>query len=219
MKHELEIQIIEGFLKQWFLDAFIQGAPIDAYPILPEEESFISKADQRRQNEFSTGRWLSRQGLHFFGFEDYPVKIGLLREPVWPESILGSISHDGEVCAVVLVRKDLHGICGVGVDLVKISSRLKNMSDLTSIFMTSQSELEAMNSINISIDPAVLLFSIKESVIKALRYKLDSFIDMRDIEIYESGRLQYKLLGNSIHGNIFVAKTNNYLLTAANALI
>jgi len=69
-----------------------------------------------------------------------------------------------------------------------------------------------------SIDPAVLLFSIKESVIKALRYKLDSFIDMRDIEIYKSGRLQYKLLGNSIHGNIFVAKTNNYLLTAANAL-
>ena len=167
MKLELEIQIIEGFLKQWFLGAFVQGAPIDAYPILPEEESFISKAVQRRQNEFSTGRWISRQGLHFFGFEDYPVKIGLLREPVWPESILGSISHDGEVCAVVLAQKDLHGICGIGVDLVKISSRLKNMSDLTSIFMTRQSELEAMNSINISMDPAVLLFSIKESVIKA----------------------------------------------------
>jgi 4'-phosphopantetheinyl transferase EntD len=219
MKLELEIQIIEGFLKQWFLDAFIQGAPIAAYPILPEEESFISKAVQRRRNEFSTGRWLSRRGLHFFGFENYPVKIGLLREPVWPDSILGSISHDGEVCTVVLARKDLHGICGIGVDLVEISSRLKNMSDLTSIFMTSQSELEAMNSINISIDPAVLLFSIKESVIKALRYKLDSFIDMRDIEIYKSGRLQYKLRENSIRGNIFVAKTNNYLLTAANALI
>jgi hypothetical protein len=52
MKLELEIQIIEGFLKQWFLDAFIQGAPIDAYPILPEEESFISKAVKRRQHEF-----------------------------------------------------------------------------------------------------------------------------------------------------------------------
>ena len=219
MNVNLEIQIIESWLRQWFDNAFIQGAQIDLYPILLEEKVFINQAIQKRKNEFSTGRWLSRKGLHFFGFEDYPVRIGKLREPLWPESIIGSISHDGEICVVVLTQKNLNCVCGVGVDLVHLSSRVNNMSDLRSIFMHHNSELEALDLINISIDPALLLFSIKESVIKALHYKLDSFIDMRDIEIYQSGQLQYKLLGHSIRGNIFVTRTNNYLLTAANALI
>jgi len=214
-----EIEEIEDSLNHWFPNAFIRSAEINQYPILPQEQDLVSKAVLRRRNEFATGRWLSRQGLRFFGLPDAPIHIGELRNPLWPESVIGTISHDGELCAVAIHQKDASGISGIGLDLVAMSARLDKMEDLLPVFMLHEGELQAIQNVNISIDPAVVLFSVKESVIKALSSVLEAFVDMREIEIHYSDRLQYKLFGRSVVGDIFVARTDCYLLTAANAFI
>lgn len=210
-----EVEHIESCLGQWFPHAFTRAAQIMAHPMLPAEQALVANAIRSRQQEFSTGRWLARQGLQHFGLSQVPILMGRLRNPLWPESMLGTITHDAGLCAVALVRKDALGYAGIGIDLVAWSVRTEKMYDLLPIFLTRPEELAVMQRCDICVDPALLLFSIKESVIKALSFYLKDFVDMREVEIHFSDRLQFKISGCLIAGDIFFAATDHYLLTAA----
>jgi len=211
-----DIEQIESRLKQWFpSQAFIKATKIQAYPILPEEQALVANAVSSRQQEFASGRWLARQGLQLFGLPDQPINIGRLRNPLWPASVIGTLSHDGELCAVVLMQKHRHNEAGIGIDLLSLSRKTGNMDELAPMFMADTDELGAMAAFNVAVDPALLLFSVKESVIKALSFQLNDFIDMRAIEICCADKLSVKLFGATINADIFAAITANYLVTAA----
>ncbi|MDP1771716.1 MAG: 4'-phosphopantetheinyl transferase superfamily protein [Methylobacter sp.] len=216
-----DIEQIEHSLKQWFLpgQAFVKAAKIQDYPILPEEQALVAKAVSSRQHEFATGRWLSRQGLQSFGLPDEPIKMGRLRNPLWPKSVSGTISHDGKLCAVVLMQKHQHSEAGIGIDLVSLPQRAGRMDELTPMFLANADELSAMAAFNLAVDPALLLFSIKESVVKAMSFKLDDFIDMRAIEIHHSDKMRFSISGNAICADITAATTGNYLVTAVRGLV
>jgi 4'-phosphopantetheinyl transferase EntD len=210
-----DIGQIERSLKQWFSSqAFIKAAKIQGYPILPEEQALVANAVSSRQQEFATGRWLSRQGLQSFGLPDWPIKMGRLRNPLWPESVSGTISHDGELCAVVLMQEQPCNEAGIGIDLISLAQRTGRMDELAPMFMANADELSAMAAFNLAVDPALLLFSVKESVVKAMSFQLDDFIDMRAIEIHHSDTLRFKISGNFVSADIFAATTGNYLVTA-----
>jgi enterobactin synthetase component D len=210
-----DIEQIERSLKQWFSSqAFIKAARIQDYPILPEEQALVANAVSSRQHEFATGRWLSRQGLQSFGLPDRPIKMGRLRNPLWPESVTGTISHDGELCAVVLMQEQLRNEAGIGIDLVSLPQRTGRMDELAPMFMANADELSAMAAFNLAVDPALLLFSVKESVVKAMSFQLDDFIDMRAIEIHHSDTLRFSISGNLVSADIVAATTGNYLVTA-----
>jgi 4'-phosphopantetheinyl transferase EntD len=213
-----DIWIIENALKQWFPMAFVRAAQIQSYPMLHEEEALVSRAVASRRNEFSTGRWLARQGLQGLGLADSPIGMGRLRNPLWPSNVIGTISHDGGLCAVALLKKPDNPELGIGLDLVAKAPRTDQMTRLLPMFLTDARELVALSAIETSADRALLLFSIKESVIKSLSYQLTDFIDMREVEVYFTNKLQFKLFGREIDGDIFIATSKNYLLTAANAL-
>lgn len=210
-----DIEQIECSLKQWFPgQAFIKAARIQHYPILPEERALVANAVSSRQHEFATGRWLSRQGLQSWGLPDGPIKMGELRNPLWPESVIGTISHDGELCAVVLMQKHQHSEAGIGIDLVSLPQRAGRMDELAPMFLANADELSAMAAFNIAVDPALLLFSVKESVVKAMSLQLGDFIDMRAIEIHRADKLRFRISGNSVSAEILAATTGNYLVTA-----
>ena len=100
-----EIGQVEHALRGWFpSDTFVKVARIDDYAMLPEEQALVARAVDRRRREFATGRWLSREGLRHFGLPERPIMMGRLRNPLWPESVIGTISHDGDLCAVALRR-------------------------------------------------------------------------------------------------------------------
>lgn len=210
-----EITFITDSLKNWFPNAFVQTAIIKNYPILAEERALVASSVLSRQNEFATGRWLARQGLRSLSFEDTPIGIGRLRNPLWPQAIIGTISHDGDFCAVVLQKKTDSQVLGIGLDLVVLSPRTEQIGPLLSMFLTHEKELDALSTVQTQIEPGLLLFSIKESVIKALSHRLSDFIDMRQVEIYYSDSLKFKLFGSEIQGSIYIANSDNYLLTAA----
>ena len=102
-----DIRVIEGALKQWFPTAFVRAAEIKSYPLLQEEEALVVRAVASRRNEFSTGRWLARQGLQGLGLADSPIGMGRLRNPLWPSNVVGTISHDGDLCAVALLKSQI----------------------------------------------------------------------------------------------------------------
>ncbi len=211
-----EIGKIEDTFKQWFPgQAFIQAAKIQSYPLLVEEQVLVANAVISRQQEFSTGRWLARQGMQEFGLPSTAIKVGKLRNPLWTESIIGSITHDSGYCVVVLMKKQRHGEKGIGIDLVGLAQRAAQIEGLEGMIVANDKELEAVEIFDLKINPALLLFSLKESLLKALTFYLDDFIDLRSIEISCLNKLFVTVCGNTVVADIFAAKSGNYLITTA----
>jgi enterobactin synthetase component D len=210
-----EAGLVERTLSGWFpSETFIKAARVDDHPILPEEQALIARAVDRRRREFATGRWLAREGLRNFGLPDRPILMGRLRNPLWPQCVIGTISHDGDLCAVALRRKGIGPVRGIGMDLVSLSQQVGTTDELASLFMANAGELDSVATLNVPVDPALLLFSLKESVIKAMTSQLDGFIDMRAIEIRTADTFAIHVADRPIQADLFAAVTGAYLVTA-----
>jgi enterobactin synthetase component D len=174
---------IEAILAHWFPPpAFVKAAPIGDHALAPEEAAIVARAVAKRRREFSTGRALAREGLRSIGLPETPIGVGRLHEPLWPADAIGSISHDGEICAVAIMRRSDAGQARFGVDLVTLSERGK-MAKLAPLYVARDAELAAMEAFGLSVDPALLLFSLKESLVKAISAQVGEFLDLRDLEI------------------------------------
>jgi 4'-phosphopantetheinyl transferase EntD len=81
----------------------------------PEERVQVEHAVPARQREFATGRRCARALLQQLGCADQPLLRGKDRLPIWPEGLVGSISHTRAACAVGVARRE--GVAAVGLDL------------------------------------------------------------------------------------------------------
>ncbi len=61
--------------------------------LFPEELALLEKSVEKRRKEFTTGRFCARTALGQLGFPPVPVLPGPKREPVWPDGVVGSITH------------------------------------------------------------------------------------------------------------------------------
>src|SRR5690606_27502272 len=125
--------------------AYTAAGAIDDYDILPDERALIANAVRKRQREFSTGRWLSRRGLRQFGLPDRPILMGRLRNPLFPDGTLGTISHDGAICAVAVMQNSAWTGVGFGIDLIYLPERAGRMGDLAAMYIADAAELDAMS--------------------------------------------------------------------------
>ena len=86
--------------------------------LLHPEEEVISASfhSSKRSAEFSLGRYCAHRALSKFELESVPIlRIAETREPCWPESVRGSITHsEGFAAAAVGFEKDMSGI---GIDM------------------------------------------------------------------------------------------------------
>lgn len=212
---EPEIQRVAAQLRAWFPDPdFVGAARIADHPIFPQESAIIARAAPRRREEFSTGRWLCRQGLRSFGYPDSPILVGRLQNPVWPDGVTGALSHDGELCATVLRRLRTPAATGrLGIDLIELNQRGVRMADLAPLFLASAGELGAMKAFGVAAEPALLLFSLKESIVKAVSSQINDYIDLRSIEVHDPSSAT--IAGRRLEGEMRAAATQNFLLTAA----
>jgi 4'-phosphopantetheinyl transferase EntD len=76
--------------------------PGDASLLLPVESAGIGRAVQTRVQEFAAGRSCARLALAQFGFHDFPLAVRGDRQPAWPPSMVGSITHTAGLCAAVV---------------------------------------------------------------------------------------------------------------------
>ncbi len=94
----------------------LASAVVDALADLPEaERRLVSRAVPKRQHEFATGRSLARRALAQLGVADFPLLADADRAPLWPEGVVGSISHSHGLCVVAAARRG--ELQAVGVDV------------------------------------------------------------------------------------------------------
>ena len=129
-------------------------------PPLPPE---LSSATQRRKAEFIAGRRCAAEAIRRLTGRSIFPGMGEDRAPLWPEGVIGAISHS-QGTAIALV-----GCCrqfrGIGVDIEKLLTE-EEARDIAPQLLTAN---ERYNLGNI-IDPFItgLIFSAKESLFKAL---------------------------------------------------
>jgi 4'-phosphopantetheinyl transferase EntD len=130
-----------------------------------EEQALGPAASPRRRRDFTLGRAAARQALAGTGFPvPAPVLRGEQREPLWPQGIVGSISHQGGYgVAAVAWQQD---IPAVGIDIQAIEDRYTD--DLIARFADPDEFDWVRSDPNRRTERAVKLFSAKESVFKAL---------------------------------------------------
>jgi 4'-phosphopantetheinyl transferase EntD len=86
----------------------------DASLLFPAEAQYLGKAVPKRVQEFAAGRLCARRLLAEFGIVDFPLKVADDRQPIWPDTLIGSITHTRGFCAAVVAQKT--HVPAIGID-------------------------------------------------------------------------------------------------------
>jgi 4'-phosphopantetheinyl transferase EntD len=98
---------------QGALTAELRGGG-DPGALFPEEARYLQKAVRKRAEEFAAGRLCARLLLREFGIQNFAIEVGAHRQPLWPEALVGSITHTTGFCAAVAAPKKC--LRSVGID-------------------------------------------------------------------------------------------------------
>ena len=135
-----------------------------SHDLYSEEEASLAEASVKRIQEFRAGRYCATQALHSMGIENFPILRGKNREPIWPDNIVGSISHCKDIAGAVVADK--HRIKSVGLDIenqkqLKLGFAKHVCTDSERIWLESQNA-------DFQNQALLLIFSIKEAVFKCI---------------------------------------------------
>lgn len=84
--------------------------------LLPEEEPAIARAVEKRRREFIGGRVCAREAMTALGLPCAPILPGPDRAPVWPDGVVGTITHTDTWCAAAIARVG-EGVRALGLDV------------------------------------------------------------------------------------------------------
>ena len=165
--------------------------------LLLSEEHAVAESfgSQKRRDEFTLGRICAHRALSRFGLESVPIlRNSETREPCWPNSVWGSITHSAGFAAVAVgLKKEINGI---GIDLESFSSSL----DIKiSRHVCVASELKWLESLEIRQARRALriIFSAKESIFKCLYPRTKTYFSFKDAEVYvndDENKFSFKIL-------------------------
>jgi 4'-phosphopantetheinyl transferase EntD len=144
-------------------------------PVLPEEETLISQAMEKRQREFRAGRHCAHAALAKLGLPPKPILRDEKRAPIWPSGYLGSISHCQDFCFAACCT--LGEIQGLGIDVeplaplrTGVDSYIHNKREDS--FLQTHPEL-----------PERLIFSAKESLYKCYYPSIKRYFGFHTVEL------------------------------------
>ncbi len=152
----------------------------------------------RRALEFKLGRLCAHLAhKELTGKALTHLGVGEKREPLWPSSIVGSLSHTkGLVCAVVGYQADIEIL---GIDL-EVWPRVR--ADLKSQ-ICCEGEVESLKASGLSEEQLLtLIFSAKESLYKALYPRVQKYFGFKAAKVQavrthsslRSGQIEIKLI-------------------------
>jgi enterobactin synthetase component D / holo-[acyl-carrier protein] synthase len=88
--------------------------PGDVKLLMPAEARYLGRAVPKRVREFAAGRLCARRALAEFGIVDFAVEVADDRQPIWPASMVGSITHTAGFCAAVAAERE--SVAALGLD-------------------------------------------------------------------------------------------------------
>ncbi|MBT8207331.1 MAG: 4'-phosphopantetheinyl transferase superfamily protein [Acidimicrobiia bacterium] len=140
----------------------MSGAGDSGVVLHPEEADRLpSRVLPSRRRDYTLGRHAARQALVQIGVTPGPILTGERREPLWPDGVVGAISHAaGVVTAAVALESECGGI---GIDLEHRGRYFPELVDLIAF----GDERIAIRGAEDPVAAALELFSAKESIYKA----------------------------------------------------
>jgi enterobactin synthetase component D len=142
----------------------------------------IVKSVTKRQSEFLAGRMMARSALELLTDDKITVDIGENRSPVWPNDIVGSISHSAQMALSIVSKK--YTCRYVGCDIEPVIT-FTTQSEISDSIVNSDEKTLINNSQLESCVAFTLIFSAKESLFKALYPYVKCYFDFRDAEVFD----------------------------------
>jgi len=162
--------------------AFAILALEDARPgdLHPEETALISpNAVAKKRTSFTLGRNAAARALRAIGIDPAPpVLQGKGKNPLWPDQVVGSITHcePWTICAVARSS----AATAMGVDLEDVR-RVQN-PDIGEVICT-RSEMEWIAGSEDQLGALIMVFSAKEAMYKAYYPFCGRYFDFTDAEL------------------------------------
>ena len=158
-------------------------APGDASLLWPEEAAGVANAVPKRIQEFAAGRLCARRALKEFGITNFPVRVAHDRQPLWPASLTGSITHTAGLCAAVVAERTR--MMALGVD-TEVAGAAK--AELWSTICTP-AELAWLDTLPRADQAAAvtLIFSAKEAFYKCQYPLVGEWLNFHDLCIAPLG--------------------------------
>jgi 4'-phosphopantetheinyl transferase EntD len=133
-------------------------------PVFPGEEDLVASAVEVRRREFVTARRCARDALAKLGYAPAPIRSGPKREPQWPASVVGSITHTTGFRAAAVAPRSV--LASIGIDTEQ-NGRLPSGIE-ESITIPGEPEMLAALARAFPVTHwGRVLFSAKESIYKA----------------------------------------------------
>jgi 4'-phosphopantetheinyl transferase EntD len=153
--------------------------PANPELLLPEEREAVVKSVNKRVRDFAGGRLCARRALAELGIHDFPLRAGSDRRPLWPESVVGSITHTEDYCAAVVAP--ITQIRALGID-AEVIGRV-TPSILGSICVPEEEAWLAGLSEDEAQVLSALVFSAKEAFYKCQYTLSQQWLDFTDARI------------------------------------
>lgn len=135
----------------------------------------LQQAVSKRRAEYLASRLLVRSVMAELGIAGFILTNAPDRSPCWPAGIQASLSHSGGVVVVAATRQP----CAVGVDVEQVMS--ESTAQETAELLMNKQEQQRLRTLPVSFSAAAtLLFSLKESLYKALWPQLHQPMDFLD---------------------------------------
>lgn len=156
--------------------------PVDDEPPcpFPAERAVVATATAARRREFLAGRRCAHAALRAIGRDEgLAVGRGVMREPLWPAGVAGSISHAGGLAGAVAARTA--DAWGLGLDIELLEPPLD--AALERIVMGPGGLPRTARAHPLEPYRSKIAFSVKECVHKCLFPRTRWALDFHDVAV------------------------------------
>lgn len=157
---------------------------------LPQNHNY----SPQRLTDFSTGRYCAIKALEKSGIYDAIIPIGVDREPIWPEGIVGSISHCDSLTGAIVAKGSDH--ISLGLDIEEIGRVTPDLWDL--VFTENEKNYLSGLSEREMLLQSTAIFSTKEAFYKFQHPITKTFLDFLDVEVAIPDMHRIMILKNNV---------------------
>lgn len=159
----------------------VSGPILDVVSPFANERSCVQHAVSKRRKEFFSGRYYARQALHFCDAPMIAIGRGAKGEPLWPQGILGSLSHSDDYVMAAVTRSTI--LSGFGLDFHSHQQHVE--PSLTSL-LCNEGECELLADLVDAPLALTALFSVKEAAAKAISPHIDEYLEFRRVHLHRA---------------------------------
>ncbi len=180
------------------------------------EELFVERAVEQRVKHFSTGRLCAKKALESLNITDVEILMNEDKAPVWPEGVVGSISHSKSMAGAVVAFANK--VSSIGLDIETIGGVNPDMWDM--LFLASeQAFLQQFTGDKLTFY-TTLLFSGKEAFYKFQHPLTKTFLDFTDVAMnLIEGQFEIAVLKDFPGKELLPVSTPIYFTQQGNQLI